>query len=228
MADAPLSPPLPPQPGQPAVPPPPGYAVPGQPASATPQGQPGYAPPPAQPGYAAPPAQPGYAVPVAQPGYAAPPAQPGYAVPAPQPGSAPPPAAYPHAYARPATGSVAWGLGFLAFVPIPVVSMIIAGIAMASAYGAQRRNGPVAEGNARNAANWGLTVIAVTIVSFTLTAVFAALFGETSRGFLPIGAPILIWAALCVAHVVVIIIGVVKAGKGQVFENRIAIPFIRR
>ena len=36
------------------------------------------------------------------------------------------------------------------------------------------------------------------------------------------------WAALCVAHVVVIVIGVVKAGKGQVFENRIAIPFIRR
>ncbi|MFC0198518.1 DUF4870 domain-containing protein, partial [Microbacterium arthrosphaerae] len=179
----------------------------------------GYAVPAPQPGYAPPPAaQPGYAVPASQAGYAVPASQPGYA----------PPAAYPAPYAKPATGSVAWGLGFLAFIPIPVVSMIIAGIAMASAYGAQRRNGPVAEGNARNAANWGLTVIAVTIVSFTLTAVFAALFGETFRGFLPIGAPILIWAALCVAHVVVIIIGVVKAGKGQVFENRIAIPFIRR
>ena len=169
--------------------------------------------PPPPPGYAAPPPpQPGYAASAAQPGYAPP--APGYA--------------YPNAYTGPATGSVAWGLGFLAFIPIPVLSMIGAGIVMASVYGSQRRNGPVAEGNARNAANWGLTVIVVTIVSFGLTVLLAALFGGSSRGFFPIGTPILLYLAVCVAHLVVIIVGLSRAGKGQVFENPIAIPFIRR
>lgn len=67
-----------------------------------------------------------------------------------------------------------------------------------------------------------------SLVSFGLTVLLAALFGGSSRGFFPIGTPILLYLAVCVAHLVVIIVGLSRAGKGQVFENPIAIPFIRR
>ncbi len=211
-----------PQPGyaQPAYPPPPGYGPPAY-------GQPGYPAAPPQ-GYPAPPqgSAPPPAYPPAPPqGYA--PAQSQYPTYGQQPAASP----YPYGYgapAKPATGSTAWGLGFLGLIPIPVFGMIIAGVVMASVYGSQRRRGPVAEGNARNAANWGLTLIVGTIVSFGLSGVLAGMFGETSRGFFPVGSPILLYIELCVAHLVVIIVGLSKASKGQVFENPIAIPFFRR
>jgi uncharacterized Tic20 family protein len=144
---------------------------------------------------------------------------------------APPPPSGPHGYApppKPATGALPWALGFLLYIPIPVVSAIITGVVMAAVYGSQRRLGPVAAGNARNAANWGLTLILGTVVSFGSTAILAALLHDTVRGFFPIGTPILLYLALCVAHLVVIIVGLARASRGQVFENRIAIPFIRR
>lgn len=130
--------------------------------------------------------------------------------------------------ARPATGAISWGLGFLLYIPIPVVSAIVTGVVMASVYGSQRRLGPVAEGNARNAANWGLTLTLGTVVSFGLTAILAVLLGGTVRGFFPIGTPILLYVALCIAHLVVIIVGLTRASRGEVFRNPIAIPFIRR
>lgn len=105
--------------------------------------------------------------------------------------------------------------------------MLVAGIVMAAVYGSQRRRGPIAAGNARYAANWGLTVIVVTVGSFLLSGVLAGLFNEVSRGFFPAGSPILLYIALCIAHLIVIIIGVAKASKGEVFRNPLAIPFIR-
>jgi hypothetical protein len=43
-----------------------------------------------------------------------------------------------------------------------------------------------------------------------------------------VGILITIFAALCVAHLVIIIMGLVKAHGRGVLNNRLAIPFIKR
>lgn len=49
-----------------------------------------------------------------------------------------------------------WALGFLAYIPFPLVSVLIAAIVMVCVYPSTRRKGvPLATQNARIAANWG-------------------------------------------------------------------------
>jgi uncharacterized Tic20 family protein len=146
-----------------------------------------------------------------QPGYP----QPGY----PQPG-------YPQP-AVPATGALPYGLGFLAYIPVPYLSLLVAGIVMASVYPSQKRKGGLAAENARHAANWGLSLIAYMVLNVLFFAVMVATRDEYSRGFFPVGIPVLIFLALGIAHLVVIIMGLVAANKRTVFHNRIAIPFLR-
>ena len=192
--------------------PPPGYAGP----------PPGYAGPP--PGYAGPPAS-GYAA-GAQPPYPVPPA---YAAPpqygAPQYG-VPPQYGAPYGYpVKPPAGALAWGLGFLAYIPIPYIGIIIAGIVMACVYGSQSRKGPIAEANARNAANWGLTVALLTVVCFLIGLIAGA--GLGNDGAWIAGLMAIIWIAACITHLVLIIRGLVRAGRGAVLTVPFAIPFIR-
>ncbi len=133
-----------------------------------------------------------------------------------------------------ATGRIAWGLGFLAYIPIPIIGQLIGAIAMIAPYPSLRRKGEVAQGNGRNAANWGITYIFVTIVLLG-GALIAVLAGQQQ------GEPLPTWAiatagtlaglwifALNITHVVLLIIGLVKAGSGQVFECRLALSFISR
>jgi uncharacterized Tic20 family protein len=134
---------------------------------------------------------------------------------------------YPQPLAAPATGALPYGLGFLAYIPIPYLSLLVAGIVMASVYPSQKRKGGLAAENARHAANWGLSLIAYMVLDFLFIAIMLATLNEDSRGFFPVGIPILIFLALGIAHLVVIIMGLVAANKRTVFRNRIAIPFIR-
>lgn len=123
------------------------------------------------------------------------------------------------------TGTLSWGLGLLAYLPIPLFSLVIAGVAMACAYPSQRRRSPVAAQNARHAANWGLTVVLVCVVMIGAVVALALALGPTpgDRALIPF---VLIFP-LGVAHLVMVVRGMVRAGRGQVLATRLAIPFIR-
>ncbi len=220
----PAVPPVPPAPpAQGPVPPAPVYGY------APPQA-PGYAqqPPPQSPGYA-PPAAPGHAPAPQQPvGYAPPqtPPSPGYPAPG-YPAQGYPAGTYPAAV--PPRGLLPWALGLLILVPFPFVGGLASGIAMAVSGGSSRRFGGVAGENARAAANWGLTYLLVSTV--LLISHFVILFSLTadspSSGFYPIGIPITIYFALSVFHVVLVIMGMVKASGGKIMRVPFAIPYLR-
>ncbi|MBB2925292.1 DUF4870 domain-containing protein [Cellulomonas cellasea] len=160
---------------------------------------------------------------------------PGAAVPGPAvPGSATPGPGAP-GYGHPghgdptATGRTSYLVGLLAWLPIPVVSAVIAGIAMAAVYPGQRRRSALAAENARRAANWGLTYALGVVLSVALTvAVVAATQPETPD---PDATP---WQVLFltpvlvlgVAHLVVTVLGLTRTARGQVYAPR-AIPFFR-
>ncbi|WP_312172893.1 DUF4870 domain-containing protein, partial [Microbacterium sp.] len=144
------------------------------------------------------------------------------------PASVPYPAgAYP--VATPPRGLLPWALGLLIFIPFPFVGGLASGIAMAVSGGASRRFGGVARENARVALNWGLTYLLVStgllithfVVLFTLTS------DSPSSGFYPIGIPITLYFAVSVLHVVLVIIGMVKASAGKAMRVPFAIPYLR-
>ena len=130
----------------------------------------------------------------------------------------------------PPTGSLPYALGFLAIVGIPFLSVLTAGIVMVSVYPAMKKKGALAAENARQAANWGWTLIIGTVL--TLGGHFVLLYfvsgTPVAKGFYPVGILITIFGALCVAHLVIIIMGLVKAHGRGVLNNRLAIPFIKR
>ncbi|MEV7609527.1 DUF4870 domain-containing protein [Microbacterium sp. NPDC089320] len=221
-------PPLPDAQESPApAPPPTSYAPPpaargSEPDAYAPPQAPGYAPPQA-PGYA-PPQAPGYASPQA-PGYA--PQQPaGYAPPA-YPAQGYPVGAYP--VAVPPRGLLPWALGLLILIPFPFVGGLASGLAMALSGGTSRRYGGVARENARAALNWGLTYLLVSTV--LLITHFVLLFALTSdspaSGFYPLGIPITLYFALSVLHLVLVVVGMVRASSGKVVRVPFAIPYLR-
>ena len=198
------------------VPPPPGYPAAPPPAYGAP------AVPPASP--AQPPAPAGVQpFPYGQPDPYGQPPHPAYGQPG--PGYGPP------AYApKPSNGTVPWALGFIIFVPIPFLSALASGIAMAITYGAVSRHGGVARENARSALNWGLTFALVsTMLLFTHFILLAALTRDAPiRDFYPFGTVITLYAVSLLAHVVIVIVGTVRASQGKVTNIPVAIPFVRR
>lgn len=123
-------------------------------------------------------------------------------------------------------GALPYGLGFLAYIPAPFANLIITGIVMAAVYPSQKRKGTLAAENARQAANWGLTMIAVMIVMFALILVIVPFVNHTSASSAAL-APLILFGATAVAHLIVIITGLVHANRREVFRNPIAIPFFR-
>ncbi|WP_265522865.1 DUF4870 domain-containing protein [Oerskovia flava] len=124
------------------------------------------------------------------------------------------------------SGALAYGLGFLAYLPIPFFSLVIAGVTMAAVYPSQRRKSPLAAENARQAANWGLTLVAATVAMLVLVLLLVVTRPEGSTGPGP-AVPLLLIFPLGVAHLVVVIVGLVRANQGTVFRNPLAIPFLR-
>ena len=138
-----------------------------------------------------------------------------------------PPAGHAQPLSTTTTGALPYGLGFLAYIPIPYLSLLVAGIVMAAVYPSQKTKGELAAENARQAANWGLSLIAYIVIDFLFFAIMLATRGDDSTGFFPIGIPVVLFFVLGIAHLVVIIMGLVAANKRTVLRNRIAIPFIR-
>lgn len=130
----------------------------------------------------------------------------------------------------PPSGALPYALGFLAFVGIPFLSVLTAGIVMAAMYPSMKKKGALAAENARQAANWGYTLIIGTIITVGGHFVLLYFVSDTpvARGFYPVGILLTIFVALCIAHLVIAIMGLIKANRRGVLNNRLAIPFIRR
>jgi hypothetical protein len=117
-------------------------------------------------------------------------------------------------------------MGFLAVLPLPLVNTLVAGVVMMCVYPSAARTGPPqAVANARNAANWGLTIFAVTvaITSYMLAIGMAGL----TKSFFPVGWGVIAYIVVCIAHLGVTIAGTAVSRK-RVFRSVLAIPFFRR
>ncbi|MEV4666815.1 DUF4870 domain-containing protein [Microbacterium sp. LWO12-1.2] len=198
----PPAPPAPPS-AHPPLPPTPDAAVPPAP------------PYPAPPHPALPHPAPAYAA----PGYQVAPPTPGYPVPG-YPAVAP---------TVPARGLLPWVLGFLIVIPFPFVGGIASGIAMAVSGGASRRAGGIARENARAALNWGLTylLISTSLIVLHFVVLFLLTADSPATGFYPIGIPLTIYVAISLLHLVLVIVGTIRASSGAVMRVPFAIPFVR-
>lgn len=135
----------------------------------------------------------------------------------------------PH-YVKPASGTLSWAMGFLVFVPIPFLGIVAAGIVMAVLSGAASRKNALAAANGRSAANWGLTALLVSTGLLILHFVLLFLLtsgGSSVSGFYPLGIPITLYGVVVLAHIVLTIIGTIRASSGRVMRVPFAIPFFR-
>jgi len=136
----------------------------------------------------------------------------------------PQPGAVPAGGALEFTGGLYYGLGFLAFIPVPFLGLLVAAIVMAANYAGSRDKGALAAENGRRAANWGLTIIAVMILLAIWVVLLATVF--TGSWWSTPAGPVITFLALSITHLVVVIMGVVEAGKRRVLRNVLAIPFL--
>lgn len=120
-------------------------------------------------------------------------------------------------------------MGFLLFIPIPFLSVLVSGIVMASVYGSVSRRGPVARENARAAANWGITfaLVSTSLLILHFILLFALTRGAGVSDFYPLGIPITLYGLVVLAHIVLVIVGTVRASGGKVTRVPFSIPFIR-
>ena len=149
---------------------------------------------------------------------------PPYQPPPPPPHQPPPPPA-------PSTaGALAWGLGLLVFVCVPIVSSVIASVTMAIVGRSQRHREPLVAENGRRAANWGLTYLLLTVLlvggHFTLLFVLTS-DGSKIEGFFPFGIIITTWVLLTVVHVGLSVAGLIAGLNRKVLRVPAIAFFVR-
>jgi hypothetical protein len=142
----------------------------------------------------------------------------------------PPPGQVPYV-PPPATssGALVWALGLLVLICIPFVSSVVACVVMIAVGRSGGDRGPVGSANARNAANWAITYLCgtVVLVGVHFGLLFAFTRDEPVEGFFPLGIPITVWVIWTVAHLVICIVGMIKATRRKVFAPP-ALPVFRR
>ncbi|MCC2309267.1 DUF4870 domain-containing protein [Cellulomonas chengniuliangii] len=136
----------------------------------------------------------------------------------------------PAGYGALEAGRTPYLLGLLAWLPIPFVSVLIAGVAMAAAYPSQRKRSALAAENARRAANWGLTYVLGVVLSIAATILMVLVAqGADTAG--PDASPwplvfLLPIFGLGIAHLVITIMGIRRTSSLQAF-NPPGVPFFR-
>lgn len=128
-------------------------------------------------------------------------------------------------------GTIAWALGFLAYVPIPFVNVLVAGLAQLVVGLRQRRHGGLAAENGVRAANWGLMQLCWPVL-MALSVALAALTGEPSPTgdgvrFTPVMEGIVftmlgLYFLLGLVQLIYAIVGTVQASRG----GRVGLPVI--
>lgn len=126
-----------------------------------------------------------------------------------------------------ATGASAWALGLLVLLPIPFLGALAAGGGMIAAYGSLSRQGPLAKQNAALARSWGrlflIVSTALLLVQLTFGIVRLTQPSAASSGLLPQGIPLLLYVIVCVVHLVVVLVRLRRARRGEV----VRLPFRR-
>ena len=131
-------------------------------------------------------------------------------------------------------GTIAWALGFLAYVPIPFVNVLVAGITQLVVGLRQRRHGGLAAENGVRAANWGLTQLCWPVL-MALSLALGVLTGEsTGDGVLfhpameaVVVTVVILYFVLGLMQLIYAIVGTVQASRGARVGLPV-IPFLRR
>jgi uncharacterized Tic20 family protein len=160
---------------------------------------------------------------------------PGYPAAGPGGGPAVPAQQVPHRPQR--NGTLPWALGFLVYVPIPVLAHIVTSIVQLCVGLAQRKYGGLAARNGVRAANWGLTklvlllawIVAMILVDTLLDWPAQDRYRSTADSTAHDGVLALLGFALFAFGILVLvytIVGTVRAAKGR-DVGLVLIPFIR-
>lgn len=151
------------------------------------------------------------------------------------PSPGPDPASTP---ARPAMpqqrGTVAWALGFLACLPIPMVNVLIVGVVQLVVGLAQRKHGGLAAVNGVRAANWGLTQLCwpvLLVITMTVGLLTGTPSGTGGVVFDPamnavVFGVIGLWFVVGILELVYAVVGTVQAHRGRRVRLPV-IPFLR-
>ena len=131
-------------------------------------------------------------------------------------------------------GTIAWALGFLAYVPIPFANVLVAGITQLVVGLRQRRHGGLAAQNGVRAANWGLTQLCWPVL-MALSLALGVLTGEpTGDGVLfhpameaVVVTVVILYFVLGLMQLIYAIVGTVQASRGARVGLPV-IPFLRR
>lgn len=132
------------------------------------------------------------------------------------------------------TGTVAWALGFLAYLPIPFGNLVIAGLVQLLVGLAQRKHGGVAAANGVRAANWGLTLLCWPVLMAAALALGFATATPTPDGTRILSTPmevvifglIGVYVLLCIAQMIYSIAGTLQSSRGKAVQLPV-IPFLR-
>lgn len=126
-----------------------------------------------------------------------------------------------------ATGASAWALGLLVLLPVPFLGALAAGGGMIAAYGSLSRQGALAKQNAARARAWGRLFLVVStsllVVQLVIGVVRMTQPSAPAAGFLPQGIPLVLYMIVCVLHLVVVVIALRGARRGEV----VRVPFVR-
>ena len=139
----------------------------------------------------------------------------------------------PQLHPAPVTGAIAWWIGFLYLIPVPIVSQIVSWVAPVVTHVRLRRAGGFAAEVSRQAANWQLTFAALTIGSALLLVLPAALITAFAddREAVAVMVALGLWFTVVVvagiATIVHMVLGGTKAGRGEVHRPWGAIPFFK-
>jgi uncharacterized Tic20 family protein len=153
----------------------------------------------------------------------------GMTQPPPYPGPAYPPPMY--VQRRPATGAIAWWLGLLVLILIPIISNIAATVAVLVYRSSVRQTlTPLGHEVARRAANWQLSLLLYSVLLFGthILLLFTLADGEGSTTFFPIGIAITVLFLVGVYGLVLTVVSGLRANQGRLTPAVGAIPFIRR
>lgn len=134
----------------------------------------------------------------------------------------------------PRNGTIAWALGFLAYLPVPVLGLIVAAVAQLVVGLGQRKHGGLAAVNGIRAANWGLTQLCWPVL-MVIAVLIGVLTGTPGEGggvhFHPVMEVVAftmlgLFFVVGLLEAIYAIVGTVVASKGR----RVllpAIPFLR-
>ena len=127
----------------------------------------------------------------------------------------------------PITGASAWAWGLLVLLPLPLLGPLLAGGGMVASYRSLAREGEVAKANAESARQWGALFLIVSTALLVAQLVWGLIRmaqpGAPASGFFPQGIPITLYVVVCVVHLVVVILAVLRARQGRI----VRMPFAR-